>query len=65
MIGRQPLNLLPMDLRIDGTLKNWNDGKGFGFIAPVNGCLTITFFALLLYAFPDTAIWRPAMMKAG
>lgn len=26
-----------MDTRIDGRLKTWNDGKGFGFITPVNG----------------------------
>jgi cold shock CspA family protein len=26
-----------MALRINGTLKNWNEGKGFEFIAPLNG----------------------------
>lgn len=26
-----------MDSRINGTLKTWNDSKGFGFITPLNG----------------------------
>ena len=26
-----------MESRIDGTLKAWNEGKGFGFITPANG----------------------------
>ncbi len=26
-----------MYLRINGTLKNWNEGRGFGFITPLNG----------------------------
>lgn len=26
-----------MDTRINGTLKTWNESKGFGFIAPLNG----------------------------
>lgn len=26
-----------MDTRISGTLKSWNEGKGFGFITPLNG----------------------------
>ena len=25
-----------MDPRINGTLKNWNEGKGFGFITPID-----------------------------
>ncbi len=26
-----------MESRINGTLKTWNEGKGFGFITPLNG----------------------------
>jgi cold shock CspA family protein len=26
-----------MESRINGTLKTWNEGKGFGFISPLNG----------------------------
>ena len=26
-----------MDTRINGTLKTWDEGRGFGFIQPLNG----------------------------
>src|ERR1041384_2599985 len=30
-------NLRPPNMRLKGTLKSWNDGRGFGFIAPIQG----------------------------